>query len=355
MNRSRFQNIVVGITAVIGLVCLCFMLLLFGAVPGLLKPGYAITFEMVQTGGITPGSRVEMNGIDIGEVREVRMIDPSDPSKGVIAEAMIREEFQIPLEAGAAVNAGAILGGSPSIEILVKHLAAEQIAKGMLPMDGSARMQAASDGSIIEIIASRFEKLIVPAVTDFHDVAEEFKTLSRKWADVGERVAALTEERDPAAVDSGEVRANLHTVMVRADNRLAQLEKTLEGINSLVGDETLRKEFRETLDNFKATSESTRRLAENADKSFTEIQKEITGLTKKIGAVTNDLSDTISSANALLKKAESGEGTVGKLLNDPSLYNNLADAAERAEQTLTEAKQLMEKLQAEGLPLKLND
>jgi hypothetical protein len=43
---------------------------------------------------------------------------------------------------------------------------------------------------------------------------------------------------------------------------------------------------------------------------------------------------------------------VGKLLQDPKLYNNLNDAAVRLGQAIDEVKNLLEKVRKEGLPLK---
>jgi len=221
MNKSRFKNVVVGITAIIGLVCLSIMLMLFGALPGFLEPSYVVRLDMDQTGGITNGSRVRMNGLDIGDIRNIRMVDPKNPAQGITAEAHIRVEFSIPAEATAAVDAGGLLGGSPAVVIQVNHLKTERVATGYLPDDGSARLAVRSDGSLIEVIADRFEKLLVPALEKLDRVAVQFEELSDSWKTVGNQVAELTEKRDLAEVDQGRIEGNLHTMLVRADQRLA--------------------------------------------------------------------------------------------------------------------------------------
>ena len=53
----------------------------------------------------------------------------------------------------------------------------------------------------------------------------------------------------------------------------------------------------------------------------------------------------------LAAKASDGKGAMGKLLNDPALYDNLNDTAERIGQTADELKLLIEKWKAEGLPV----
>jgi hypothetical protein len=53
----------------------------------------------------------------------------------------------------------------------------------------------------------------------------------------------------------------------------------------------------------------------------------------------------------LADKARKGDGTVGKLLNDPALYQNFNDAAERIQKAVDEMKLLIEKWKAEGVPV----
>jgi len=130
---------------------------------------------------------------------------------------------------------------------------------------------------------------------------------------------------------------------------------TLSGINEFVNDKKLRADIEQTLANMKDASGNAKELTENADRAIADLQKQLGELTTKYGQVATDLSDTIAQAQKLLAKADSGDGTIAKLLNDPSLYENLNDAVQRAEQAMAEAKQLIEKLQAEGLPLKFGE
>ncbi len=54
-----------------------------------------------------------------------------------------------------------------------------------------------------------------------------------------------------------------------------------------------------------------------------------------------------------IDEARNGNGTIGKLVKDPQLYNNLADAVQRVDQSMTELMLLLEKWKAEGIPLNL--
>ncbi len=45
----------------------------------------------------------------------------------------------------------------------------------------------------------------------------------------------------------------------------------------------------------------------------------------------NKLNDTVTKLNSVLTQVDSGQGTVGKLLKDPTLYNHTDDDYERVE------------------------
>ena len=51
--------------------------------------------------------------------------------------------------------------------------------------------------------------------------------------------------------------------------------------------------------------------------------------------------------------ARTGDGTVGKLMKDPQLYDGLADAAKRLDEALAKVNLLLDKIRAEGLNVEL--
>jgi ribonucleotide reductase beta subunit family protein with ferritin-like domain len=51
--------------------------------------------------------------------------------------------------------------------------------------------------------------------------------------------------------------------------------------------------------------------------------------------------------------ARTGKGTVGRLLQDPQLYENLTDTARRAEEAIAKLNLLLDKIRAEGLGVQL--
>ena len=61
------------------------------------------------------------------------------------------------------------------------------------------------------------------------------------------------------------------------------------------------------------------------------------------------MDDTLVEVRALTSRAASGGGTLGRLLNDPALYEDLDDAARRLADTLETLEILIEAVKAQGV------
>jgi phospholipid/cholesterol/gamma-HCH transport system substrate-binding protein len=59
--------------------------------------------------------------------------------------------------------------------------------------------------------------------------------------------------------------------------------------------------------------------------------------------------DTLGEVRTLLGRAGEGEGTIGRLINDPVLYEDLDDAARRLADTLEALRLLVDAIKAEGV------
>ena len=66
---------------------------------------------------------------------------------------------------------------------------------------------------------------------------------------------------------------------------------------------------------------------------------------------TNVATFLLRSLQSVAEKADRGDGSIGKVLNDPALYNNLNDALERMKQALKELQLLIQKWKKEGVPV----
>ena len=100
-------NFIVGVTAIVGLAGMMFLLLMFGHVPSWMESGYEVIVRIDNASGLTQDSRVRLSGIDIGRVTLVRL--RGGAQQGVEAVTLIKEDVRVP--AGVRVRAESPLLG----------------------------------------------------------------------------------------------------------------------------------------------------------------------------------------------------------------------------------------------------
>ncbi len=78
--------------------------------------------------------------------------------------------------------------------------------------------------------------------------------------------------------------------------------------------------------------ESTLKNIENISSNLSEITDSI--VKSDLAQTITNLENTISNFNAILIKIENGEGSMGKLMQEEGLYNNLEGATRELEELL---------------------
>ncbi len=337
--QERSRNFAVGLTAMAGLAVFAVLLILFGAAPQLFRSGYEIRVYLDQAGGLRAASRVTYNGIDVGDVQSVALAPA--PRHGVVVVAHIDEGVSLPTDVNATVS-GPLFGGSPALALSWTPKDGEE-PEAYLPTDGTAAIDG-SAASLAEGLANRLSAELREPLRELQRVSASFEVLSAEWTRVGQNINQLVEPRTPETVDGGDAMGNLASMIARADARMAELREVLGRMNNTLEGAQRWVENEELRDNVQATVANARELTAN-------LNAKIDVLSKRYVAVADDLSAAIRTLNQTAELARSGEGTVGKLLNDPSLYNNLNDAAARLKLAMDELNLLLEQFREEGLPL----
>ncbi|TYA58918.1 MlaD family protein [Formosa maritima] len=150
--------------------------------------------------------------------------------------------------------------------------------------------------------------------------------------------------------------SNFSGLSTGLDSTLKSADSLLINLNGLVEDESedglkhAIKELNETLSSFKTLSGSFNTLiAQNQDSltavisNFNSVSKNLAILSEdlkevEISKTINTLDETLQNVNSLLADLDKGEGSIGKLLKDDELYNNLEAASKELEELLEDVK-----------------
>ncbi len=352
---DRARNLTVGITALLGVAGVVVMMMLFGYAPRWFEDNYVVTIVMNSAGGLGKGSRVLMAGKNVGRIESVELTGP--PKWGVMVVAAVDSKVRLPGQIKISVESP-ILGGSPALTLQPRPQAS-QTPIIYLPSDGSARIEIEDVPSLLSEFAAELRSALNASVGDLRielrKAQANLDALTRTWVTVGTNLNELIRPRSPQTVDSdetGKTQGNVATMVARADARLRQIESVIEDMKKWVGDHELRTRIRSAVvntDNLVKTADGgVGRLVaavESAGASFK-------GLSRKYTDVADELALAIQSLRQVIMLAGSGQGTVGKALKDPAIFDNVNDAFERLSHTLDEMRMLVEKWQKEGMPLK---
>ncbi|NBX24890.1 MAG: MCE family protein [Planctomycetes bacterium] len=75
-------------------------------------------------------------------------------------------------------------------------------------------------------------------------------------------------------------------------------------------------------------------------------------LTARFVSTGEQIDAVLDGLNQAIAKASTGQGTMGRLMNDPKLYNDLSESAQRLSQTLRDLQAMVQRIREEGVELR---
>jgi phospholipid/cholesterol/gamma-HCH transport system substrate-binding protein len=338
---ARSHNIAVGLTVLVGLALLGGMILMFAGMPEAFQGGYMVTVHMADTGGTKKGDTVHLQGQPVGKITGVHFAEP-DPRKGIDLTLHIDKGTNLPMDTELQISQNSIMGGS---WISLTLGASDKY----LPTDNTAVIQGSTSG------------------IDFGKIAQSVESLSQGLSLLlGTNSGGGTTTSQGATRATGQ-NANLKTTINR-------LDVTLGALNEILDNKDNQENIRLTLGNLKQftqvgtqTMEEIRKLAIAGQTTVAEATTTIKTINKVAGNAnanmdkltqglikdTEDVSHLMASLDRALNEMSKGQGTTGKLITDPHLYNNLVDLTDQMSSLLKETREMLQQWKDKGVPLKL--
>jgi phospholipid/cholesterol/gamma-HCH transport system substrate-binding protein len=326
------------------LAALMYGILILGKLPslGAAKP-YEIKLVSANANGIGGGAKVDLNGVGVGQVKNVGLVKDASGKLVVNVTLQIDGGTDIPSNAVASL-------GKPQLGGSYVSLSVPGEAGAPLPKDGTGMLKAeAGDSGLIP-----------------KDVRDNLAMVSTQLGKVAADLHVLLDYNTPEEIASADPKdpnrpvENVSTLVVR-------LNRTMKSLEGLLTDDKLHVQIREV---FKNLSESSSQLkatllaAENtlkgADKSVAKFGDTAQAATdtlnasqKQILRVSEKLVDALGQMEKTMKQVSEGQGTTGKLINDPRLYEGLVDLSKSMKTTVDDLDFLLKKWKDEGVNLKL--
>jgi phospholipid/cholesterol/gamma-HCH transport system substrate-binding protein len=253
---------------------------------------YFTEYNNVQ--GLNTASVVTINGVEVGKVIGINFNNNENKRGQLIVEFSIENDFEFSKNSVAKIYSASLMGG--------KSLAIVPSYEG----------ETANPGDFLQ---GEIESDI------FSSVTEKLNPLQAKVENVIVSADSLmTGLTDILDVKS---RENIKLSISQLNTTIANFKSASESVNELIknNDEKLAK-----------TLENTELMTANLSKLSDTLVNSNLGLTIK------NIEETVINLNNVLAGMESGEGSLGKLLKDDKMYNNLTNASKELEELLNEMK-----------------
>ncbi|HUA84459.1 MAG TPA: MlaD family protein [Bryobacteraceae bacterium] len=331
-TKAKWAELRVGIMAIVALGLAGYLIFLITGSGGLFESTSKIYTYFSDTGDLAAGAPVRLNGIVIGKIDSVTLSGSTDPNRVIKVEMDVENKFlpSIPVDSVAGIDAGNLLG--------TKYI---NISKGRsgehIPAGGELR--SAQSAEMTQLFAQGNNALA--ALQDFvkkaDDLLDEIMsgkgTLGKLLVDptIADKAVGIEDEAQkllaalnsnkgtiPRWLNNDELFNDVHGTLARIDTLMDGLQQGNGTLGMILKDPAM---YNNTL----ATISDLRKAIGSVQQTLDTINsgKGTIGALLKNGDLHDELSTSLKSLNTLLDKVNNGQGTVGLLLNDPSLYQSL--------------------------------
>ena len=259
----------------------------------LLSTSRKITAIYKNVEGLATSSAVTINGHTVGKVQDIKFTD--DGSGMLQVRMLIDSDFKFSKNSSAQLYESGLIGGK-AIAIIPANDGGENVVSG-------------------DVLRSE----IKPGLTDL--VNQRLNPLQEKIEAVMVSAEALLSNVN--SIFDDQTKSNIKGSLSKLETTISSFENTSNTLQSILEDN--KGSITTSLDNFGTISQDI--SAVSTTLSQADLASTIEGL-----------KSTINGFNTLLTNVEKGEGSVGKLVKDERLYNNLEGALSQMEALLEDIK-----------------
>ncbi len=247
--------------------------------------------------GITSGSPVRVNGVSVGAVRRV----------GYDAdERQVRVDFYVEQRIRITEGSSASITGFSAIGDVKLDLSLGPADNERIPRGG-----------------------LVPS----HE--EDF------FGDIADRAPALVNRADSLMIGMTSTMSSVSRLLEEPDSdfrkTLQSVERTSDQVNRVLREEQQR--LAATLDSVAHLTGSLNRIAEGSEDEIEATLQDVQHLIKRLDSNLDSVERSTDRLDNILEQIESGEGTLGLLVNDPQLYHRMDSTVVRLHELIDDFQQ----------------
>lgn len=252
---------------------------------------YYAVYDNVE--GLASSTPVTINGMTVGKVKDITF--KGDGSGLLLVTLLVDNDFQFSKNSKAQLYDLGLIGGK-AVAIIPAFDDAENAKSG-------SYLESTVKAGLTELVNQRLTPLqekIEVVMTDADSVLKNVNEILDK-----------------------DTKNNLREGIAELTETIKSFKNTSTSLNELI--DSNKESLSATLSNFEKTSENFSKLSDSlAEANLAQTMK--------------DLQSTIKNFDAIMLSINNGEGTIGKLLKEEGLYDNLEAASKEMEELIRDIK-----------------
>ena len=325
--NDRVMQFRVGVMVLATAIIAGILIVLFGDLPSLVQATYPLKMDFADARGVSQGTPVRKNGILVGRVASVTLNERGGVS--VVADI----DSYVPIYKDEQPRISGSLLGDAEISLVPGRIV-------------PPRQRLTKD------------EVLVGALS--RDPFEVFATLEPKF---GSTLDALAEASESVTRLSGNIDKmflgeddKFEKMMRKTETALDNFSMAMNNINDVMGDPKAREKMKAAIDalpqvlaDLRTTVQGIGTTVDTADRNLRNLE----GLTKPLGErgeqmvaqvdrTIGRLDETLQQAAMFTKALNESQGTLGKLVRDPKVYDDLAQAANNVKNLTKELRPIVD-------------
>jgi len=310
--NERVMQFRVGVVVLATAIIAGILIVLFGDLPALVQATYPLRMSFADARGVADGTPVRKNGILVGRVSKVTL----DERGGVSVVADI--DAYVPVYRDEQPRIAATLLGDAEIHLVPGTIRPprQRVAEDEVLVGAVSRDPFEVFATLEPKLGSALDSLTEASVA----VTKLSGNLDRMLLGDDDTFGALIRKTDKALDDFSTAMTNINDVMGDPRAR-ANLKQTLDALPQVLGD------LQSTVQGMGTVLDSADQNLRNLDGLTRPLGERGPGMVAQIDATIGRLDEVLQQAVFFTKALNESDGTLGRLVRDPRVYEDLAAAA----------------------------
>jgi phospholipid/cholesterol/gamma-HCH transport system substrate-binding protein len=250
--------------------------------------------EYANIAGLTKSSFVTINGLKVGKIDKIEFNTKPEKKGHLVVRFSVEKDFLFSKESVVKIYSPSPLSAS-NLAIVPSYDGNDAVSGDYLVGEIESSIFT-SIGERLDPIQSKLENVMVSADSLFKNINNVLDKRTQN---------------------------SLKKSVKTLEYTLAEVKKTMLSVNGLINDTSL--DLKESVNNTKVITENFAKVSDTLANA-------------NIGEIMRKTEITLNSANLMLASINNGKGTIGKLVTDDKLYNNIAAMSKELEDLLREMK-----------------